>query len=200
MDSISSSGLAVEVGPLSHGIDYEILCSHVNTFVVDDHAYLSYKSYLPPLCAGTISYELLDHSRQLVLAALDFIEAHNQRLLKISEDNGVPVRCQNCYHSVVSPQVALPSPCPVLQFYQRLHPLKFPQDKNGKVTGFISPAFDRKDWCAVNPGDAVFVTIDGTTLPLMLPEIPFKGPPWMPAPTIQRYAMFINEGKLYLLC
>lgn len=151
-----------------------------------------------PLAHGTLTFALLDATRRLVLATLDAIEAHNQRLLALVREQGAPQHELDGVALVVSPLVATPLPAPLLPLYERVATVDFPRDADGRLAGVVAPGLEGRDWSAVaSTGEGLFVDLHGRplTVPLALPQ-PFPLPPFVaPSPPPQLHAIFINEAS-----
>jgi len=164
IDSISPSGLSIEVGPLAH---------------------------------GTIDFDLLDKTRSLVFATLDYIEQHNQRLLSLASA-GASVASFAGRELVVSRDVAPPLPFPSLPFYQRAATVDYPRDKDGRLSGFINPTLLGKDWSEIASEESVFVDISGKGVPAQFPSNEKKDvPPFVSKAPPKYYGIFINEAAYY---
>ncbi|XP_031427403.1 aspartoacylase isoform X9 [Clupea harengus] len=61
--------------------------------------------------------------------------------------------------------------------------MDYPRDTNGNITAMVHPDLQDCDWEPLNPGDPMFQTFDGRT-------IPYEGPNPV-------YATFINEAAYY---
>ncbi|KAM9033639.1 aspartoacylase isoform 1-T1 [Sarcophilus harrisii] len=105
---------------------------------------------------GVLRADVLDQMRRVVGHALDFIQHFN-------EGREFP-------------------PCS-LEVYQVMEKVDYPRKKDGEIAAMIHPSLQDQDWKPLNPGDPMFLTLDGET-------IPFEGP----GPV---YPVFVNEAAYY---
>lgn len=70
-----------------------------------------------------------------------------------------------------------------LTLYQHLDVVDFPQDEDGTITAMIHPKLQDGDYQALNPGDPMFLTLDGKT-------IVYEGQSTV-------WPIFINEAAYY---
>ncbi|RXM92155.1 Aspartoacylase [Acipenser ruthenus] len=74
------------------------------------------------------------------------------------------------------------SPCTV-DVYRITESVDYPRDKDGNISAMIHTDLQDRDWQALNPGDPMFLTFDGRT-------IPYEGDSTV-------YPTFINEAAYY---
>jgi aspartoacylase len=110
-----------------------------------------------PIAQGLLNYQVYSDTRLAVMHALDYIEKRN---------TGQPIE--------------LPAQMSAYQFIKKV-PL--PTDSNGEITAMIHPNLQGKDYQAIQPGDALFMTLAGET-------ITYSGQPNV-------YGAFINEAAYY---
>ncbi|BAY26572.1 aspartoacylase [Calothrix sp. NIES-2100] len=67
--------------------------------------------------------------------------------------------------------------------YKYIEKIDYPRNENGEITAMIHPQLQFKDYEALNPGDPMFLTLDGQT-------IPYEG-------NSITYPVFINEAAYY---
>ncbi|XP_067833552.1 aspartoacylase-like [Heptranchias perlo] len=70
-----------------------------------------------------------------------------------------------------------------LEVYQLIGNVDFPRDAEGEICAMIHPELQDQDWLPLNPGDPVFQTVSGET-------IPYSGNRTV-------YPVFINEAAYY---
>ncbi|XP_033907225.2 aspartoacylase-like [Acipenser ruthenus] len=105
---------------------------------------------------GTIRGDVLDTMKKIIKHALDFIQLFNE---------GKEF-----------------SPCTV-DVYRITESVDYPRDKDGNISAMIHTDLQDRDWQALNPGDPMFLTFDGRT-------IPYEGDSTV-------YPTFINEAAYY---
>jgi succinylglutamate desuccinylase/L-amino acid N-acyltransferase YncA len=172
-----------------------------------------------PLPHGTLSSPLLEKTRQLVLSTLDFIEAHNLRLLTAAGDDGNINRWsgRDAVLADTAPDlIQQKGPFHQLECYTMVGRAAYPplpiagdatsEDSlsavsNGGQSSFptnviIHPDLEGRDWKELVDGEPAFITTDGTmtTIPFVAPKLPpaLFGPP--PSEKIPLYPLFINEA------
>jgi len=99
---------------------------------------------------------LFQKTEKIIQAILDFVEAHNQG--------------QSIMHSSVT-------------IYEAMQFVDYPRNNLGELQAMIHPQLQFKDYEALNPGDAMFLTFDGNT-------ITYQGKSTV-------YPVFINEAAYY---
>ncbi|XP_012677480.2 aspartoacylase isoform X8 [Clupea harengus] len=109
-----------------------------------------------PQPQGVLRSNIFESMRVIMKTALDFIELFN---------NGVEF-----------------PPCNV-DVFRVQERMDYPRDTNGNITAMVHPDLQDCDWEPLNPGDPMFQTFDGRT-------IPYEGPNPV-------YATFINEAAYY---
>jgi succinylglutamate desuccinylase len=109
------------------------------------------------IAQGILTADLLHKTELLVQAILDYIEALNQ---------GQP----------------LPVPASVTG-YQSIESIDYPRDPTGELSAMIHPQLQFQDYQPLHPGDPMFLTFTGET-------IPYQG-----AATV--FPIFINEAAYY---
>ncbi|MGH0168621.1 UNVERIFIED_CONTAM: hypothetical protein FKN15_055477 [Acipenser sinensis] len=105
---------------------------------------------------GTIRGDVLFTMKKIVKHALDFIQLFNEGKAF--------------------------SPCTV-DVYRITESVDYPRDKDGNISAMIHTDLQDRDWQALNPGDPMFLTFDGRT-------IPYEGDSTV-------YPAFINEAAYY---
>ncbi len=109
------------------------------------------------IAQGVLNADLLIKTEMLVQAILNYVEAMNQ---------GKP----------------LPVPSSVTG-YQAIGSVDYPRDATGELTAMIHPQLQFRDYQPLHPGDPMFLTFTGAT-------IPYQG-----AATV--FPIFINEAAYY---
>jgi len=165
VQSIASSGLMVEVGPIAQGI-------------------------LQP--------GLLQATKQLVACALDYIDAHNQRLLAALSP-GISPLMERGLEIVTVDQVSeaalsSPFPRPTVDCFDFMSIVDFPRDDDGHITHTFHPDFDGCCFEEVREGTPIFSPVSsGEVINFQRPVLP--KPRFGPEPgTVPIYALFINEA------
>lgn len=118
---------------------------------------------------GVMDGAVYQKTRRLVLASLQYVEAHNAALARQPPGPWLPTSVQ--VHAFV-------------------RAVDYPRDADGEIAGMIHPDFQGKDFEPLQRGDAAFLSVDGQT------AIPFtpKPPPEEEAEAEQLYPFFINEA------
>ena len=158
-----------------------------------------------PLVHGTLSSTMLEATRGLVEATLDFLDARNRALLAA----GPPTRWgrRTVVLASASPQAAelicRPGPTPEFDCYTSVAKMEYPPvaDGGGDTPYVLHPSLEGKDWNgeALAEGVPAFVSTDGalTVVPYARPRIPWMGfgPPTGPDGTdaCTLYPLFIGE-------
>ncbi|RJG47424.1 aspartoacylase [Motilimonas pumila] len=102
---------------------------------------------------GVLQHDCLQLMKKMLTAVLDFIDLHNQNQL---------------------PQL------PAYEAFRLLQEVAFPLDEKGHRAAMVHPAICGKDYHALNPGDPMFIGLDGS-------EFPYQGDQTV-------YPHFINES------
>ncbi|XP_043851315.1 aspartoacylase isoform X2 [Dromiciops gliroides] len=109
-----------------------------------------------PQPQGVLRADILDQMRRVVQHALDFIQYFNE---------------------------GREFPACSLEVYQVTGKVDYPRKENGEIAAVIHPRLQDQDWKPLHPGDPMFLTLDGKT-------IPFSGE----SPV---YPVFVNEAAYY---
>ncbi|XP_016083945.2 aspartoacylase [Ornithorhynchus anatinus] len=109
-----------------------------------------------PQPQGVLRADILDQMRKIIKHALDFVQHFN-------EGREFP-------------------PC-TIEAYKLIEKVDFPRNKKGEITALIHQSLQDQDWKPLNPGDPVFLTLDGKI-------IPFDG-------DCVVYPVFVNEAAYY---
>jgi succinylglutamate desuccinylase len=112
-----------------------------------------------PVAHGTLRADLFQQTEATVLAALDFVEQLNQTGT-VPADLPRSVTCY-CYRQA----------------------LDYPRDEQGQLQAMIHPDCQFRDYEALHPGDPLFLSFDGDT-------IPYQG-------ETVTYPVFVNEAAYY---
>lgn len=110
-----------------------------------------------PIAQGLLNYHVYAETREAVLHALDYLEKTNSGLA-----------------------MELPDEMPAYQFLEKI-PL--PQNADGEITAMVHPDLQGKDYHPIHPGDPLFISLGGET-------IPYEGESTV-------YGAFINEAAYY---
>ena len=106
---------------------------------------------------GLLRWDIYDLSQQATHHCLDFLQAYNA--------GDVP---------------PLPESYPGFEFVDTLH---LPTNERGELTAMVHPNLQDADYQPINPGDPLFITLAGET-------IPFEGKETL-------YGAFVNEAAYY---
>jgi hypothetical protein len=106
---------------------------------------------------GIVDADLLRRTEQIVMAGLDFVDRLNLGTLP-----------------------ELPRDVVV---YQAIESVDFPRDAQGELMGMIHPRLQGRDYQALNPGDAMFVTFNED-------RVDYLGDRTV-------YPVFVNEAAYY---
>ncbi|XP_063811888.1 aspartoacylase isoform X1 [Pseudophryne corroboree] len=109
-----------------------------------------------PQPQGVLRADILDKMRRTVKYALNFMQCFNQG-------------------------TAFP-PCSI-EVYKVLEKIGYPRNKNGELGAIIHQNLQDQDWRALNPGDPMFITLDGEV-------IHYEG-------EYTVYPTFVNEAAYY---
>lgn len=108
------------------------------------------------IAQGLLDAALFEQTESLIYSILDYLEA--------------------CNHDV---ELALPE---TLTLYECIATVDYPKTEQGELQAMIHPQIQFRDYEPLHPGDAMFLTFDGTT-------IPYSGE--------TAYPVFINEAAYY---
>eukprot|EP00050_Salpingoeca_kvevrii_P006733 m.291297 g.291297 ORF g.291297 m.291297 type:complete len:324 (-) comp12452_c0_seq1:942-1913(-) len=118
---------------------------------------------------GCVIGESYDQSRRLVLATLDYIEAHN---------------------AAVAAGVPRTTPLETAA-YQAVHTIDYPRDPaTGQISAVIHPELQNKDFVELAEGAPAFLRLDGST-------VPFHRADYGVGADEQVFPFFINEAAYY---
>eukprot|EP00937_MAST-01D_sp_MAST-1D-sp2_P003549 g3549.t1 len=115
-------------------------------------------------------------SRQLVLAALDFVEEHNRAVAACEAAGAAPF-----------PMIA--RPCPV---FRRVVNIDYPRDDAGEIAAMVHPAMQDRDFEPIAEGQDLFLMLDGSARPFSAAEHD-----WDRAARGEPRGLFINEAAYY---
>lgn len=110
-----------------------------------------------PVAQGLLNYDIYCETKAAVIHALDYLELAN---------SGQPM--------------SLPSE---MEAYQFIEKIPLPTNDAGEITAMVHPNLQNADYQAINPGDPLFITLAGET-------IPYEG-------DVTVYGAFINEAAYY---
>jgi hypothetical protein len=159
-----------------------------------------------PLAHGTLKYELLAGTARMVGDALDAIEAHNQRLQSLVDQN-LAVKVVDRGRTLAVPvdiaqgkantsPLLVPPAFPQLEFFETAMALDYPRSADGTISALIAPQLEGRDWSQIDP-DVLFVDSKGERFAVPRPTPPAAHIPGLPAPEAPLYAIFINEAAYY---
>jgi aspartoacylase len=114
-----------------------------------------------PIAQGVLDATLFQHTERMIHATLDYLEALNQDKLDHLEP-------------IIPAQFDL---------YQAIANVDYPRDPDGHLQAMVHPDRQFRDYQPLQPGDPLFVTFDGETLP-------YEGDQTV-------YPIFINEAAYY---
>ena len=101
-----------------------------------------------PVPWGVVDGAVYKQTRRLVLAALDYVEAHNAALARDGPWSSSTVQVHSFVRSV-----------------------DYPRDASGELAGVIHPQLQGRDFGRLARGDPAFLALDGqTTIPYTAPE------------------------------
>lgn len=109
-----------------------------------------------PQPQGVLRADILDQMRKMIKHALDFIHDFN-------DGKEFP-------------------PC-AIEVYKIIEKVDYPRNESGEITAIIHPNLQDQDWKPLHPGDPVFLTFDGKTIPLDGDSVV--------------YPVFVNEAAYY---
>lgn len=110
-----------------------------------------------PVAQGVLNAELFQKTEALIYQVLDYIESYNQGLSQQ----------QNT----------------ILTYYQYTEVIDYPRNEAGEIIGMIHPELQFRDYQPLNPGELIFLTLEGNA-------IAYQG-------TSTVYPIFINEAAYY---
>ncbi|GAB2506237.1 aspartoacylase [Microbulbifer agarilyticus] len=110
-----------------------------------------------PIAQGLLNHHVYSESQTAVTHALDYLEKVNQ-----------------------GETIDLPSQ---MSGYQFIEKIPLPEDASGEIIAMVHPNLQNKDYQPINPGDPLFITLAGET-------IPYAGDATV-------YGAFINEAAYY---
>ncbi|XP_067328187.1 aspartoacylase isoform X2 [Anolis sagrei] len=109
-----------------------------------------------PQPQGVLRADILEKMRKIIKHGLDFVQLFNS-------GKEFP-------------------PC-TIEIYKITEKVDYPRNKNGEITAIVHPKLQDQDWQPLNPGDPMFVTFGGKT-------IPYDGEGTV-------YPAFVNEAAYY---
>lgn len=115
-----------------------------------------------PVAQGILRADLFQRTEALVLQILDVLDQQNQ-------DKRLPA--------------LQPAPAQSLTVYQYLGTVPYPRDAEGQITAMIHPQLQGRDYEELHPGNPMFLSLTGETLPYMGETTAFP--------------VFINEAAYY---
>ncbi|WP_019605991.1 aspartoacylase [Teredinibacter turnerae] len=110
-----------------------------------------------PIAQGLLNYQVYSDVQTAVMHALDYLELRNT-----GQDIPLPQKMEG---------------------YRFLKKIPLPENAEGEIDAMIHPNLQNKDYQAINPGDPLFITLAGET-------IPYDGEQTV-------YGAFINEAAYY---
>lgn len=110
-----------------------------------------------PVAQGVLNAEWFQKTEKLIYTILDYLETTNKGSIPESKNT--------------------------LTFYKYIEAIDFPRNEDGEIQAMIHPQLQFRDYEALNPGDPMFLTLDGKT-------ITYDG-------TSTVYPVFINEAAYY---
>ncbi|AQQ67057.1 aspartoacylase [Microbulbifer agarilyticus] len=110
-----------------------------------------------PVAQGLLNYQVYSETRTAVMHALDYLE-------KVNAGGTLDLPRQ-------------------MSGYQFIEKIRLPEDSTGEITAMVHPNLQDKDYHPINPGDPLFITLAGET-------IPYQGDTTV-------YGAFINEAAYY---
>ena len=111
-----------------------------------------------PVPQGLLRWDVFEQTARALAHALDFID------LRARGEDSLP-----------SPRQA-----DMYQFIEKLH---LPRDEQGAICGMIHPELQDRDYRELSPGDPIFISVDGETIPFDYPE--------------SVHVAFVNEAAYY---
>ncbi len=110
-----------------------------------------------PIAQGLLNYHTYAETRTAVLHALDYLELSNTQQV-----------------------ISLPTEMEAFRFIKKI---QLPKNANGEIAAMVHPDLQDRDYQAIHPGDPLFITLSGET-------IPYEGDSVV-------YGAFINEAAYY---
>ncbi|MBH8553231.1 aspartoacylase [Nostocaceae cyanobacterium CENA357] len=110
-----------------------------------------------PVAQGVLNAEWFQKTEELIYAILEYLERNNQGLIPDS-------------HST-------------LTLYQYVEAIDYPRNEQGEIQAMVHPQLQFRDYEPLNPGDPMFLTLDGQA-------IAYQGKSTV-------YPIFINEAAYY---
>ena len=121
---------------------------------------------------GVVDGSVYQKTRRLVLAALEYAEAHNTALAREPPGPWQPR---------------------TVQVHAFVRAVDYPRDEDGELAGIIHPQLQGKDFAPLARGDPAFLSVDGETPILFTPKRSLDAEP----EEEQLYPFFINEAAYY---
>lgn len=110
-----------------------------------------------PVAQNVLNADLFQKTELLIHTILNYLEQHNRNEVKLL----------NC----------------LLTLYRYLEAIDYPRNEHGEIQAMVHPQLQFRDYEALHPGDAMFLTFEGET-------IKYSG-------TTIVYPVFINEAAYY---
>lgn len=110
-----------------------------------------------PIAQGLLNYHVYEETRTAVIHALDYLE-----LINTGKTPELPAE---------------------MDAYEFTEKIALPENKDGELAAMVHPNLQNKDYHPIAPGDPLFITLGGET-------IPYKGEETV-------YGAFINEAAYY---
>lgn len=109
------------------------------------------------IAQGILDAQQFQQTEMLIYAILDYLDAHNR--------NELPPRPSH------------------LTYYQAISPVDYPRNASGELQAMVHPQLQFRDYHPLHPGDPMFLTFTGDT-------IPYTGHTTV-------FPVFINEAAYY---
>lgn len=110
-----------------------------------------------PIAQSVLNAEIFQKTEALLHTVLDYLEQYNQGKILPSKQ--------------------------IFSFYQHVGKIDYPRNATGEIRAMVHPQLQFKDYQPLYPGDPLFLTFEGETLP-------YKA-------TTPLYPVFINEAAYY---
>ncbi|MBH8577510.1 aspartoacylase [Nostocaceae cyanobacterium CENA369] len=110
-----------------------------------------------PVAQGVLNAEWFQKTEELIHNILNYLEKYNQNLIPQTNET--------------------------LTYYQYVGAIDYPRNEYGEIQAMIHPQLQFRDYQPLNPGDPIFLTLDGKA-------IAYEG-------TSTVYPVFINEAAYY---
>jgi aspartoacylase len=110
-----------------------------------------------PVAQGVLNAEWFQKTEELIYSVLNYLERYNQNLIPQTNET--------------------------LTYYQYVGAIDYPRNEYGEIQAMIHPQLQFRDYQPLNPGDPIFLTLDGKA-------IAYEG-------TSTVYPVFINEAAYY---